>query len=99
MPWRNPEWWAPYIGPFLAAILAVLRVLYDGQETKVVRIGLEGAICGLITLAASKAISAMALSQDWSVVAGGCIGLMGTEFIRHTARRLVQRHTDRSCKR
>lgn len=93
MPWRNPEFWGPWIGPILAAVLAVLRVLYDGQETRVVRIALEAAICGLLTLAASKAVSALALNQDWSIVAGGCIGLMGTEFIRYTARRLVRDYT------
>lgn len=99
MPWRNPEFWGPWLGPILAAVLAILRVLYDGQETKVVRIALEGAICGLLTLAVSKGVSALALSDDWSVVAGGCIGLMGTEFIRYTARSWVRRHTERSCKK
>lgn len=95
MPWRDPDFWTPWMGPILAAILAVLRVVYDGQETKVVRIGLEGVICGLLTLATSKGISALGLSEDWTVVAGGCIGLMGTEFIRYTARRIVRDRTPR----
>lgn len=97
MPWRNPDFWEPLLGPILAGVLAVLRVLYDGQETKVVRIGLEAVICGLLTLAASKGISALELSPDWSVVVGGCIGLMGTEFIRYTARRIVKHRTNDRC--
>lgn len=95
MPWRNPEWWTPYIGPILAMAIAVLRVLYDRKETRALRIGLEAVLCGLLTLAASKGISAMGLNHDWSVVAGGMIGLMGSEFIRYTARRIVRDRTPR----
>ena len=93
MPWRDPELWQSWMAPLVASAIAVLRVLYDGKETKWTRIMLESAICGLLTLAASKGISATGLNLDWSIVAGGMIGLMGSEFVRFTAKRIVQIRT------
>lgn len=95
MPWRNPDFWGPWIAPILAAVIAVLRVLYDGKEKRWLRVLLEGLICGLLTLAVSSALQPLGLSQEWDRVIGGCIGLFGTEFVRYTARRVVKNYTPR----
>lgn len=94
MPWRNID--PNLLAPILAVIIAILRVMYDGQETRFWRIAFEAMICGFLTLAAGAAIRAMGLEGDWSIVAGGAIGFLGSEFVRYTARRIVGNYTPKA---
>jgi lambda family phage holin len=94
MPWKNLD--PTIMAPIFAIIVSILRVVYDGKETRVIRIVLEAAICGLLTLAAGSAIRAMGLNDDWSMVAGGIIGFLGSEFVRYTAKRIVGQYTPKA---
>lgn len=76
---------------FLAVFIAVLRVIYDKEETKPLRIFLEGVICGLLSLATFHAIIAFNLKPDWAIFAGGMIGFFGTNTVREIAVRAVNK--------
>jgi lambda family phage holin len=69
-----PEW----IAIMLAVILAVARVLRDDKEATWQRAALEGATCGLMTLAGGSAIYALGLSVYWVLLIGGVIGGIGS---------------------
>lgn len=94
MPWKNLD--PSIMAPIFAVIISILRVVYDGKETRFVRIALEAAICGLLTLAAGVGIGAMGWSSEWSMVAGGAIGFLGSEFVRYTAKRIVGNYTPKA---
>lgn len=101
MPWKTPEFlqnlpsaWAalqPLIAPLMAFLVALVRVIYDRDETRWVRIILEATLCGLLAVVAGAAISAMGLDNRWQLFAGGVIGFVGSEFIRSVAREFIRR--------
>ena len=71
----------------LAIGIATLRVIYDQEETRPVRVFMEGALCGGLTFAAHGAITALGLDANWTVFAGGMIGFMGSHYCRMFAMR------------
>lgn len=75
----------------LSVVLAVLRIVYDRQETKPLRICIESLICGCLTLTAFHAIAALGLNLNWAIVAGGVIGFFGTNTVRALAVRFVNK--------
>ena len=77
------------MGVALAMVLSVLRVVYDREETRPMRIVLESVICGLLSVAASAAINAMGWDPNWSVFAGGVIGYMGSTAVRAAAVKFI----------
>jgi lambda family phage holin len=77
------------LGVLLAVFMAFLRLVYDGKETRPIRILLEMAICGGLGLAASSGISAMGWSPDWAIAAGCAIGYLGPLTIRAMALRAI----------
>jgi lambda family phage holin len=96
MPWKDPDFWRiEFMAPLLAVVTATLRVVYDQEETRFMRICLEAIICGLLTVAAGAAIKALGLPHEWSMFAGGAIGFMGSHFIRSAATRFVNRRADK----
>ena len=70
------------VGVLMAIFIAVLRIVYDGRETKPLRIILEAIICGALSLAAGSAIVALGLNSNWILFAGGVIGYLGSTAIR-----------------
>ena len=82
----------PLIGGVLMAILtAVLRVVYDKEETRLTRILLEALLCGALTVAGGSAIEAMGFGRGWYLFIGGTFGFMGSQWIRIFAKRLFDR--------
>lgn len=69
-------------GFIMAFVVAVLRVIYDREETTRMRIFLEAVICGCLTLAASEIIHWLNLPEGLAVAAGGVIGFIGVTKLR-----------------
>lgn len=92
MPEKDPSVWAviwyavtdsaTWQGAFMASVIAFLRVLYDGKETRWTRIALESLICGCLSLCASSAMAWAGLPESLSIAAGGAIGFLGVTTIR-----------------
>lgn len=80
---------AEFFGVLLAMFIAVLRVIYDKEETKPARILLEALICGALSMTASAAIIALGLDTNWAVFAGGAIGYIGSTHTRLLAVKLL----------
>ena len=78
------------LGILLAIFIAVIRVIYDREETSAIRVLLESVLCGALALIAGTAINALGLSQDWTLFAGGMIGFMGSQSIRVYANLLIK---------
>lgn len=76
-------------GVLMAMFIAALRVVYDRDETKPVRIVLESVICGALSLTASSAILAMGLDMNWAIFAGGAIGYFGSATVRQIALKAI----------
>ncbi len=93
----NPNTWintlnslpAEIAGVLMAMFIAVLRVIYDKEETKPIRIMLEALICGTLSLTASSAIIAMKLDVNWAVFVGGVIGYFGSATVRAIAVKFI----------
>lgn len=80
-----------FAGFMMAVFVSVIRVLYDREETSLIRIMLESLICGSLSLAAGSAISAMGYGDGWYLFAGGMIGFMGSQSVRALAYKFVDR--------
>ena len=100
---HNPDSWITMIkhmppwlsGVLMAVVVAMLRVIYDKQETDWSRMALEAVICGALTLAAGSAISAMGLSDQWHMFIGGLIGFMGVHTVRRITVKAVEKRIDK----
>lgn len=73
----------------LAAIVALLRILYDGKEPRWTRRLLESALCGAIALAISHLIQALGMSAGWATFLGAAVGLFGADQVREWGRKLA----------
>lgn len=92
MPEKDPTLWAAlwvglttsptWQGAIMASIIATLRILYDGKETRWTRILLESLICGCLSLAASSGIEWLGWPSSMAVALGGAIGFLGVTAIR-----------------
>jgi lambda family phage holin len=82
-------------GVIMAVAIAILRVIYDRNETRLLRVVLEAGICGGLSLTASYGISAAGLSPNWSIFAGGVIGYLGSNTVRQIAVRALERKADK----
>lgn len=81
-------------GVIMAAVISLLRVLYDARETKPWRILLESLICGCLSLVASIVIEWMEWPPSASIVAGGAIGFLGVTAVRELILRVINRKAD-----
>lgn len=77
----------------LAMFTAVVRVIYDKEETKLSRIALESILCGALTMTAWAGITALGWHESWSVAAGGTIGFIGSMSVRLLALRFLRKKT------
>jgi lambda family phage holin len=104
MPEKDPNNWAAlwdavsnsatWQGAIMASIIAFLRVLYDGKETRWTRIGLESLICGALSLCASSGLSFFGAPESLSVAVGGSIGFLGVATIREFLVRWAGKRVD-----
>ena len=102
MPDRPETWeaiaaWLESIGPALyapalSAAIAVLRVVYGGGSHR--QMLLEGALCGLVTLALKPALVWLGLPEDLAVFIGACVGFVGVEKLREWAIRVGEKRVD-----
>lgn len=100
MPDNIPTWLDQIIGSklfvsfLLSVVVAALRIIYDKEETKPVRIAIEAALCGALTLTVGYAIMASGLNENWAMFAGGSIALLGVETIRGLILRFITKKVD-----
>lgn len=80
----------PIRAALLAAVISMLRILYDGKEPRWARRVLEAALCGAIALGIAHLVGALGLSAGWSTFLGGAVGLFGADQVREWGRRLAE---------
>lgn len=102
MPEKDPNNWLglwmnmpePIRAALMSMAIAVLRILYDGREPRVVRRVLESLLCGAITFGASSGLQAIGAETGWGVFVGGAIGLLGADKVREIGRRYANKRVD-----
>lgn len=95
MPWKNYLTDPFVVGPIMSMFFAVIRVIYDQEESRPGRIMLEAIVCGLLTWTGGAAIRAMGLPDDWVLVVGGVIGFLGATVVRQIALRFLRRKAEK----
>jgi len=75
----------------MAGIISILRVAYDGKETRWQRIGLESLLCGALGYGISSGLNYFDLPSGVSVFAGCTIGFLGVDFVRSKARQIINK--------
>ncbi len=102
---KDPSLWAallawfsvhqPQLYAFLLSVgIAVLRVVYGRGSRR--QMFLEGALCGLVTLALVPLLEWLGLPQSMATFVGGAVGFMGVEKIRDYADRWLGRKVDQA---
>lgn len=76
----------------LSAVIAVLRVTYAGGTLR--QKGLEGLMCGTVTLAAVSGLSIFGLQTSASAFVGGLLGFIGVDQARAMALRFLGKKAD-----
>lgn len=93
MPGKDPSIWAAIWlaltsisttaqGAGMAVIVALLRVMYDDQETSRTRIALECMLCGAVTLCSVSVIGWLGLPESMVIAVGGTVGGLGMTAFR-----------------
>lgn len=75
----------------LTMVTAFVRITYDAKEHKWQRKLLETLLCGLICLGFISFTSYMGWDSSLNGFIGACVGFLGVDFIRDTARKLVNK--------
>jgi lambda family phage holin len=99
---KDPGFWSGLLDLFgpearsavMAAIISVLRILYDEKESKWQRIGLESLLCGALAYGLSSGLAFFSLDTGLSVFCGATLGFFGVEFVRNRAQRYVDNKVD-----
>lgn len=110
MPEKEPNNWiwlitfikdSPTIqGAIMAMIIAALRLMYDG-ERKPLRIGLESALCGALSLCTSGFIDLcgvifnIEIPVNFIVTVSGAIGFIGVTSLREFILKAIQKRIDK----
>ena len=81
----------PFRAALLAGVVAFLRIIYDGNESRWVRRILEAALCGAIALGVAHLVDALGMTQGWATFLGASIGLFGADQVREWGRRIAER--------
>lgn len=79
----------PFRAATLAALVALLRIVYDGKEPRWFRRLLEAVLCGCIALGVAYLCEALGLRQGWATFLGASIGLLGADQVREWGRRIA----------
>lgn len=81
----------PIRAAVLAAVVAMLRILYDGREPQWIRRLLESALCGAIALGVAHLVDALGMTQGWATFLGASVGLYGADQVRTWGRTVVEK--------
>lgn len=81
----------PIRAALLAAVVAMLRILYDGREPRWIRRLLESALCGAIALGVAHLVDALGMTQGWATFLGASVGLYGADQVRTLGRTVVEK--------
>lgn len=84
----------PIRAAIVSAVIAYLRVLYDGKEPRLIRRVLEAALCGSIALGVASGVEGMGLPQGFGTFFGAAIGLFGADQVRTWGRKLAERKVE-----
>jgi lambda family phage holin len=69
-------------GVLMAIFISMLRVIYDKDETRVIRVLLESFLCGAVALTINSGVVALGFGHSWAVFIGGSVGYFGSARIR-----------------
>lgn len=75
----------------MSVLIAIMRVLYDNNETTWRRILLEAALCGNLTLAGYYALLWWKLPPQAAIVVGAALAFIGIEEMRKIVRALARK--------
>lgn len=103
---ENPNTWTTIVNVFkqlppeamstiMAIVIAVLRVVYDREETSVMRTILEASLCGFLAMMAVSLAKGLGLGTEWLPFIGGFIGFAGSSYIRNLAESVISRKADK----
>ena len=81
----------PFRASALAAMVAFVRVMYDGKEPRLMRRVLESVLCGLIALSIAYMVEALGMSGNWATFIGGAVGLFGADQVRSWGRKFAEK--------
>ena len=81
----------PFRASALAAMVAFVRVMYDGKEPSLMRRVLESVLCGLIALSIAYMVEALGMSGNWATFIGGAVGLFGADQVRSWGRKFAEK--------
>lgn len=79
----------PVKAAILGALIALLRVMYDDREPRLIRRLLEAALCGAIAFGVGSGAEAMGTQPGLAMFLGGAIGLLGADKVRELGRRYI----------
>lgn len=104
MPDKSAEFWIaawgalpePVKAAILAAMVSLLRVMYDDREPRYIRRFLEAALCGAIAFGIGSGVEAMGANAGMAMFLGGFIGLLGADKVRELGQRYVRRKVEAS---
>ena len=81
----------PFRASALAAMVAFVRVMYDGKAPSLMRRVLAAVLCGLIALSIACMVEASGMSGNWATFIGGAVGLFGADQVRAWGRRFAEK--------
>ena len=88
---------SPATAGFLMAIfISCLRVVYDKDDARFMRILLESSICGALALTINSGVMAMGFGPNWAIFIGGTVGYIGSVKVRSIAMALISRKVDKT---
>lgn len=84
----------PVRAAIISAVIAFMRVMYDGKEPRMIRRVLEAALCGSIALGVASGIEAIGMPSGVGTFMGAAIGLFGADQVRSWGRKIAERKVD-----
>lgn len=101
MPEKDPNLWqgiysalaqsAIWQGAILATIIAALRVLYDNNSIRPIRVIIEALLCGALSLCVSGIVEIVGLPSSFVITIGGAIGFLGVTTLRDYILRMINK--------
>ena len=82
-------------GFLMAVFIAFLRVVYDQEDTRLMRVMLESVICGALALTINSGVMAMGFGPNWAIFIGGTVGYIGSVKVRSIAMKIISRKMDK----
>ena len=101
-PEKDPGFWFVLVAAFrdhglpaaLAAVLTLLRIMYDDKEPRWDRRLLEAALGGVLTFLVGVGAERFGVSGGYSYAVAGVVSVLGIEQVRQFATRWASRKVD-----